>query len=716
MRNKSIHLLTVVFFISSMLSINGALRAQSNGGAAPNKPPMAEKKSKTTNIHGEQLLDDYFWLREKTNPAVLAHLQAEDAYAEQVMKPTAALQEKLYKEMLSHIKQTDTNVPYRWGNYFYYTRTEEGKQYPIYCRKRGSLDAPEEIVIDQNELAKGQKFMSIGLFVPSDDGNLLAYSTDNTGYRQYTLQIKDLRNGQLFPERVERVNNLAWATDNKTFFYVTEDAVTKRNDKFYRHVLGTDKTDLIYEEKDELFDIATGRSRDKAVILVEAFSKTSTDVRYLPANDPNASLRVILPRQPEHEYDVDHRGDLFYIRTNKGAKNFRIVTAPVSDPSEKNWKEFVAHRPAVKVEAISLFADHAVLSEWENGLQQLEVIDFKTNKKSNIKFPEPVCSAGLSSNREFNTSVVRYAYNSLVTPTSVFDYDMNTGKSTLLKQQEVPGGFDRANYKSERVFATASDGTKVPISMVYRKGVKLDGSAPLLLYGYGSYGASIPPTFSSNRLSLLDRGVIFAIAHIRGGGELGEEWRQAGRMMNKMNTFTDFIASAEALVKMKYTSSDRLVIEGGSAGGLLMGVVSNLRPDLFKAVVSHVPFVDVLNTMLDATLPLTTSEYIEWGNPNDKPAYEYMKKYSPYDNVAKKNYPATLVKVSLNDSQVPYWEGAKLVAKLRAMKTDNNPLLLKVNFGAGHGGASGRYDALKETAFNYAFMLWQMGISEKQGE
>lgn len=695
-----------------MLSINGALKAQSNGGAAPIKPPMAEKKTKTINIHGEQLVDDYFWLREKTNPAVLAHLQAEDAYTEEVMKPTAALQEKLYKEMLSHIKQTDTNVPYRWGNYFYYTRTEEGKQYPIFCRKRGSLDAPEEIVLDQNELAKGHKFMSVGMFVPSDDGNLLAYSTDNTGYRQYTLQIKDLRTGQLFPEHIERVNTLAWASDNKTLFYVTEDAVTKRNDKFFRHVLGTDKTDLVYEEKDELFDIGAGRSRDKALIFVEAFSKTSTDVRYLPANDPTASLKVILPRQPEHEYDVDHRGNLFYIRTNKGAKNFRIVTAPVSDPSEKNWKEFVAHRPAVKVEGISLFADHAVLSEWENGLQQLEVIDFKTNKRKRIEFPEPVYAAGLTSNREFNTSVVRYAYNSLVTPTSTFDYDMNGGKSTLLKQQEVPGGFDRTNYKSERVFATASDGTKIPISMVYRKGVKLDGSAPLLLYGYGSYGASIPPTFSSNRLSLLDRGVIFAIAHIRGGGELGEEWRQAGRMMNKMNTFTDFIASAEALVKLKYTSSDRLVIEGGSAGGLLMGVVSNLRPDLFKAVVSHVPFVDVLNTMLDATLPLTTSEYIEWGNPNDKPAYEYMKKYSPYDNIAKKNYPATLVKVSLNDSQVPYWEGAKLVAKLRTMKTDNNPLLLKVNFGAGHGGASGRYDALKEKAFDYAFMLWQMGITE----
>jgi oligopeptidase B len=388
------------------------------------------------------------------------------------------------------------------------------------------------------------------------------------------------------------------------------------------------------------------------------------------------------------------------------------VTAPVNDPSEKNWKEFVAHRPAVKVEAISLFADHAVLSEWENGLQQLEILDFKTRKRKLIEFPEPVYAIFLSQNREFNTSVVRYSYNSLVTPNSTFDYDMNTGKSTLLKQQEVPGGFDRTNYKSERLFATASDGTKIPMSVVYRSGVKLDGSAPLLLYGYGSYGYSIPPTFSSSRLTLLDRGVVFAIGHIRGGGELGEEWRQAGRMMNKINTFTDFIACAEALVKMKYTSSDRLVIEGGSAGGLLVGAVSNMRPDLFKAVISHVPFVDVLNTMLDATLPLTTSEYIEWGNPNEKPSYEYMKRYSPYDNVAKKNYPATLVKVSLNDSQVPYWEGAKLVAKLRAMKTDDNPLLLKVNFGAGHGGASGRYDALRETAFDQAFTLWQVGLAE----
>jgi len=712
MRNHSRFRFLPLLFISIFLSINDNTSAQSNGGAGAPQPPMAEKKTKTTNIHGETLVDDYFWLREKTNPSVLTHLKAEDAYTEAAMKHTAALQEKLYNEMISHIKETDNTVPYRWGNYFYYSRTEKGKQYPIYCRKKGTLEAAEEIVLDQNELAMGQKFMSIDTFIPSDDGNLLAYSTDNTGYRQYLLQIKDLRTGKLFPERFERVTSFAWASDNKTFFYVTEDAVTKRSDKFFRHVLGTDKSDLVYGEKDELFDIGTSRSRDKAIVFLDIVSKTSTEVRYLRSAEPNAALTMILPREADHEYDVSHRNNLFYIRTNKDAKNFRVVTAPVNDPSEKNWKEFVAYKPAVKIESISLFADHAVLSEWENGLEQLEVVNFKTDKRDRIKFPEPVYSAELYTNREFNTAVVRYRYNSLVRPTSVFDYDMNTGKTTLLKEQEVPGGFNSANYEAERLFATTSDGTKIPMSVVYRKGTKLDGSAPLLLYGYGSYGLSIPPTFSSNRLSLLDRGVIFAIGHVRGGGELGEEWRQAGRMMNKINTFTDFIACAEALINMKYTSKDRLAIEGGSAGGLLVGAVSNMRPDLFKPVVSHVPFVDVLNTMLDASLPLTTSEYIEWGNPNEKPAYVYMKKYSPYDNVSKQNYPAMLVKVSLNDSQVPYWEGTKLVAKMRTMKTDTNPLLLKVNFGAGHGGASGRYDALRETAFDYAFMLWQFGMAD----
>src|SRR5262245_17516825 len=407
MRNQFRWLFLLLLFVLVVLPNNNSeVIAQSNGGAGAPQPPMAEKKTKTTNIHGTTLVDDYFWLREKTNPAVMSHLQAEDAYTETVMKPTAALHEKLYNEMLSHIKQTDTNVPYRSGNYFYYSRTEEGKQYPIYCRKKGSLEAPEEIVLDQNELAKGQKFMSVGTFNPSDDGNLLAYSTDNTGYRQYVLQIKDLRTGQILPDRVERLNNVAWATDNKTIFYVTEDAVTKRNDKFFRHVLGSDKYDLVYEEKDELFDIATGRTRDKALIVLSIFSKTSTEARYIPADKPDAPLKVVLPRQPEHEYDVDHRGGLFYIRTNKGAKNFRIVTAPVNDPSEANWKEFVAHRPAVKVEDISLFADHAVLSGWENGLQQLEIINFKTNKRHRIEFPEPVYSAGLGPNAEFNTAVV----------------------------------------------------------------------------------------------------------------------------------------------------------------------------------------------------------------------------------------------------------------------------------------------------------------------
>lgn len=708
MKFQKFLLLVSLFSISTIASIK--VMAQDGNTSAMLQPPITEKKPKITEINGDRLVDNYFWLREKSNPAVIAHLEAENAYTAAVMKPTQALQEKLYNEILSHIKQTDVNVPYRQGDYFYYSRTKEGLQYPIFFRKKGSLDANEELILDQNELAKGQKFMALGALLPSDDGNLLAFSTDNTGYRQYVLHVKDLRTGEILPEKIERVDSVVWATDNKTLFYVTEDAVTKRNDKLFRHSLGSDKYDLLYQEKDELFDIGVGRTRDKAIIFVEAASKTSTETRYIPANNPNAEWKTILPREADHEYDISHRGDLFYIRTNKGAKNFRVVTAPVSDPSEKNWKEFIAHRPAVKVDGVSLFADHAVLSEWENGLQQLEIIDFKTNKRHRIEFPEPVYFAGLAANREFDTHVVRYSYNSLVTPNSVFDYDMDTHKATLLKQTEVPGGFDKANYKSERVFATASDGTKIPMSVVYRRNVKLDGSAPMLLYGYGSYGASIPPTFSAGRLALLDRGVIYVIAHIRGGGELGEPWREAGRMMKKMNTFTDFIAGAEHLIKNKYTSSDRLVIQGGSAGGLLMGAVTNMRPDLFKAVVAQVPFVDVINTMLDASLPLTTSEYIEWGNPNEKAAYDYMRKYSPYDNVAPKKYPAMLVKVSLNDSQVPYWEGSKFVAKIRELKTDHNPLILKANMGAGHGGASGRYDAIHETAFDYAFMLWQMGL------
>ena len=493
-------------------------------------------------------------------------------------------------------------------------------------------------------------------------------------------------------------------------FYVTEDDVTKRHDRFWRHVAGTDKSDLVYEEKDELFDIACRRSRDKAVILVDSAAKTSTEVRYLPADHPTASLTVIAPREPGHEYDVDHGNGLWYIRTNKGAKNFRVVTAPAANPSENKWTEFIAHRPAVKIQGIDVFAGHAVLSEWENGLQQIEIVSLANGSRRRIEYPEPVYAVNLGANMEFAAPILRYEYQSLVTPPSTFDYDMNTGTVTLKKQTEVPGGFDRANYASERLMATAADGTKIPISIVYRKGFKKDGSAPLLLYGYGSYGYSTPPAFAFTRLPLLDRGVVYAIAHVRGGGELGEPWRDAGRMMNKMNTFTDFIAASEHLIAEKYTSSARLVIQGVSAGGLLVGAVINQRPDLFKAAIAQVPFVDVMNDMLDASLPLTTSEYLEWGDPNKKADFDYMIRYSPYDNIRRQTYPSMLVKTSLSDSQVMYWEGAKFAAKLRAMKTDQNPLLLKVNFSAGHGGSSGRYDALHETAFNWAFLLWQVGI------
>ena len=674
-------------------------------------PPVASKTPKTDTTNGDMRVDNYFWLREKKNPAVISYLESENAYTEAFMKPTTELQQKLYAELIGRIKQTDLSVPYKLGDYYYYTRTEEGKQYAIYCRKRGSLDAKEEITLDVNELAKGLKFMSIGAYNVSDDGNLLAYSTDSTGYRQYTLHVKDLRTGQLLPDTVERVDSIQWARDNKTLFYVTEDAVTKRSDKYFRHALGTDAYDLLYEEKDELYDLGAYRSRDRAYIFLVSGSKTTAETRYLPADKPMEALRVFLPRETEHEYFVDHRGDLFYIRTNKGAKNYRLVTAPVADPNVKNWKEIVPGRKDVKLDGVSLFAAHMVLSERAKGLQTLRVFDLRANKAHEIEFPEPVYSTGLSNNPEFNTSVLRFGYQSLTTPSSIFDYDMNTRKRVLLKQTEVRGGYNSANYTAERVYATASDGTRVPISLVYRKGLKRDGKNPMLLYGYGSYGASTDPTFSSNRVSLLDRGVVYAIAHIRGGGEMGEDWREQGRMMFKKNTFTDFIACAEHLIKEGYTSRERLAIQGGSAGGLLMGAVVNMRPDLFHVVLAQVPFVDVINTMLDASLPLTTSEYLEWGNPNEKAAYDYIKSYSPYDNIKAQAYPAMMVKVSLNDSQVPYWEGTKFVAKLRAMKTDTNPLLLRINMGAGHGGSSGRYDALREIAFDYSFLLTQLGIN-----
>ncbi|HEY0874427.1 MAG TPA: S9 family peptidase [Vicinamibacterales bacterium] len=678
--------------------------------------PVAKKDPFKTTIHGYTLVDDYFWMREKSNPEVIKHLEAENAYTEAVMAPTKDLQEALYKEMLGRIKQTDLSVPTRNGEYWYYSRTEEGKQYPYLCRRKGTMEAPEELLLDLNALAEGHSFLGLGGYAVSDDANWLAYSVDTTGYRQYTLHVKDLRTGKLSTEKIERTGSIVWANDNKTIFYTTEDAVSKRSDKFWRHTVGSATSDLVYEETDELFDIGAGRSLDKKVIFLASYAKTSREYRYLPADQPNGALKLILPRAEGHEYDVDHYRGQFYITTNKGAKNFRVVTAPMDDPSERNWTEFIPHNIAVKIEGLSFFKDHLVVSEREGGLNYLRILEMgrsgetQVGASHRIATDEPDYAMNLGANPEFDTTKIRYAYQSMVTPATVYEYDLNTRERTLLKQQEVLGGYDPSNYEAKRVWAPARDGTQVPISLVYRKGLRLDGRAPMLLYGYGSYGASMAPTFSSNRLSLLDRGVVYGIAYPRGGGELGEEWREQGRMMQKMNTFQDFIDCAEYLIKSKYTSSDRLVIQGGSAGGLLVGAVTNMRPDLFKAVVAQVPFVDVINTMLDETLPLTTSEYTEWGNPNEKPAFDYIRQYSPYDNITAQKYPAMLVQVSLNDSQVPYWEGAKFVAKLRATKTDSNPVLLKTNLGAGHGGASGRYDALRETAFTYAFVLWQMKI------
>jgi oligopeptidase B len=684
--------------------------AQSASGVL--QPPVAKRVPHETKIHGITLNDDYFWLREKANPEVIKFLEAENAYTDEVMRPTRTLQETLYKEMLGRIKQTDLSVPVRIGEYFYYSRTEEGKQYPYRCRRKGSMSGPEEILLDLNALAEGHKYLGIGAFTVSDDGHLLAYSTDATGYRQYTLHVKDLRTGQTLSEALPRAGSVVWSTDNKTLFYSTEDEVSKRSDRIWRHVVGADDNELVYEEADPLFDVGVGRSLDKRMIFIGAYAKTSRELRYLAADNPTGSFKVVLPRQDGHEYDVDHYNGQFFITTNKRAKNFRVVTAPISDPSERNWKPFVDHKPGLKIDGVSFFVDHVVVSEREGGLDYLRVIDMKTKATHRIETREADYTMGLSVNPEFNTRTIRFTYQSMVTPASTYEYDLTTRQRTLLKQQEVLGGYDPSQYEARRIWAMARDGTRVPMSIVSKKGIALDGKAPLLLYAYGSYGASGAPTFSSSRLSLLDRGAIYATAYIRGGGELGEDWREQGRMMQKMNTFTDFIDCADYLVKNKYTSSDRLVIQGGSAGGLLMGAVVNMRPDLFKAAVAQVPFVDVINTMLDASLPLTTSEWIEWGNPNKKPEFDYMMKYSPYDNVKAQRYPALLVQISLNDSQVPYWEGAKWAAKLRAMKTDDRPLLLKTNMGAGHGGSSGRYDALRETAFTYAFVLWQMGLSD----
>ena len=700
--------------ISSLILTSGYALAADDASSSLPAPPVAKKAPKTTEINGRTMVDNYYWLRDKKNPEVKAYLEAENAYTDAVMKPTEGLQKKLYEEMLSRIKETDIEVPYKEGDYFYYSRTEAGKQYQIHCRKKGGLDAPEEVVLDVNEMAKGQKFMSLGAYNVSDDGNLLAYTTDNTGFRQYSLAVKDLRTGKLLPDHAERVGSVVWANDNKTIFYTVEDDTTKRQYQVYRHTAGTSGSDkLAYEEKDEKFDVYAAKTRSKAYIVLFSASHTTSEARYLPAGEPAAEWKVMQPRKQGVEYYPDHNGNFFYIRVNDTGRNFRLVKAPVTDPRSQNWQEVVPHRANVMLEDTDFFKNYYVLSERENGLPQIRVTDLRSGESRRIEFPEPAYASYGYTNREYDTSKFRYGYQSFITPRSVFEYDMVSGKSTLLKQKEVPGGYDRTRYQVQQIYATASDGVKIPISVVYLKGAKLDGKGPLYLTGYGSYGYSIDIGFNSDLFSMIDRGVVAAVAHIRGGGEMGKAWHDDGRMMHKKNTFTDFVASAEYLVAQGYGSKNRLAIEGRSAGGLLMGAVLNMRPDLFHAALVGVPFVDVMNTMLDETLPLTVGEFEEWGNPKEKPAFDYMMTYSPYDNIEAKKYPNMLVRTSFNDSQVMYWEPAKYVAKMRAIRTDHNIMILKTNMDpAGHGGASGRYDRLHEKAFDYAYFLTQMGIQD----
>lgn len=674
-------------------------------------PPIAPKIAKTDVLHGETRVDNYYWLRDKTNPQVLDYLNKENAYTEVMMKSTEGLQKTIYDEIITRTKQTDLSVPYRYGNYFYYSRTEEGKQYSIQCRKPKSLDAPEEVVLDLNKLAEGHKFLGLGLYQVSDDGNLLAYSLDTTGFRQYQSYFKNLATGETLPDQVGQINSGEWCADNKTFYYVKEDAA-KRPFQLYKHVLGSPKDELIFEEKDELFNIWIDRSSDKKYLFLAAGSKVATEYRFLRADQPGQKFTLMYRRDGEHEYYPDHRGNLFYIRTNKNAKNFKLVVVPDADLALTGWKELSPYRSEVKLESVLLFKDFLVYYERENALTRFRVVQFATNNESVIAFPDQVYTASPGANAEFDVAKFRYNYQSFITPSSVYDYDMTSGKQELLKRTEVLGGYDPTQYLSERRYAKSRDGVLVPISLVYKKGTTLDGTAPMLLYGYGSYGIPMNASFSIPRLSLIGRGVIYALAHIRGGGDLGEQWYDDGKMLKKKNTFNDFIDCADYLVAEKYTSHNRLAIQGGSAGGLLIGAVLNMRPDLCKAAHMAVPFVDVINSMLDETLPLTVGEFLEWGNPKVKAEYDYMKSYSPYDNLDAKAFPDLLVTTSLNDSQVMYWEPAKYTARIRSMKSGGSVFLLKCNMGAGHGGSSGRYDAFKETAFQYAFLLRSLAITK----
>ena len=671
-------------------------------------PPNAEKKPVELEKHGDVRIDNYYWLRERDNPDVSAYLEAEKAYREAVMKETEDLQDELYEEMVGRIKQTDESVPYKKNGYWYYTRYEEGKEYPIYCRKKGTMDAEEEVMINVNEMAGGHAFyMLVGLSV-SKDNRYLTFGVDTVSRRKYTLHVKDLVTGEILPDEIPgTTGGSTWANDNKTIFYTRKDEQTLRSNAIYRHTLGTpaSEDELVYTEDDETFNTFVFKTKSTDYIMIGSVSTMSTEYRFIDASRPGDEFTVIQPRERGLEYSVAHFGDHFYIVTNLDAKNFRLMKTPVSATEKGNWEEVIGHRDDVYLEGIELFTNFMVVEERKEGLIGLRVIPWDGGEEHYLEFWEEVYSAGISVNPEFDTDLLRFGYSSLTTPYSTYDYNMVTREKELLKRQEVLGDFDPDNYDARRVYATAKDGKRVPMSIVYRKGVEKDGETPVLLYGYGSYGNTIDPGFRSSRLSLLDRGFIFAIAHVRGGQIYGREWYEDGKLLNKMNTYTDFISCAEHMINDGYTNPEKLFAMGGSAGGLLMGAVLNMRPELFGGVVAAVPFVDVVTTMLDESIPLTTGEYDEWGNPNEEKYYEYMLSYSPYDNVKEQDYPNILVTTGLHDSQVQYWEPAKWVAKLRDMKTDDNLLLLYCNMDTGHGGASGRFERYKETAMEYAFML-----------
>lgn len=669
-------------------------------------PPMAEKKDTALTVHGDTRIDPYYWLRERENPQVISYLEAENAYLDTVMQPLAAFKQQLFEEMKGRIKETDASVPYRKNGYYYYTRYTTGKEYLLYCRKKGSLEAPEEIILDVNELAEGHAYYQVGGMAVSPDTQWLVFGVDTVSRRQYTLHIKNLSTGEILPERIPDAAGaaVAWANDNNTFFYTVKNPVTLRAERVMRHVKGTDAAQdtEMYFENDEEYSAGVGRCKSGKFIFIESESTLSSEYRILDADKPDETFTVFQPRLNNVLYRIDHQDDKFYVITNYEAVNFRLMFCGLTHTTLEHWTEAVPHRADVLLEDIELFREHLVLSERSQGLTHLRVIHTPTREEHYLQFDEPAYVASLSVNPEFDTQVLRYTYTSLTTPMSTFDYDMVTRNQELRKRQEVVGGYDPADYVTERIFATARDGVKVPVSIVYKKGA---GPRPLLLYGYGSYGNSVDPVFSSVRLSLLNRGFAFAIAHIRGGEDMGRQWYEDGKMFKKMNTFTDFIDCAEHLIALGYTSSDHLYAMGASAGGLLVGAVANMRPSLFNGIIAGVPFVDVVTTMLDESIPLTTGEFNEWGNPQHKDAYDYMKSYSPYDNVTAQAYPNMLVTTGLHDSQVQYWEPAKWVARLRELKTDDHLLLLHTNMTAGHGGASGRFKPLEEIALQYAFLL-----------